>query len=190
MNEAVLQQMDRTVGIASIRALQALERRGPLLVTELGNELDMLASTASRLSDRLADAQLITRHVAPTNRRATQLQLAAAGRDILTELTEARTTALHAVTQHLSAKDRTALLTGARAFSHARNERLDQPASEAPRGSAAGPPHRQPRISAAQRAREPVEQARREPAPQTHLAERSHHTRGTRRSTTSTSNAG
>ncbi|GAA5158988.1 hypothetical protein GCM10023321_39320 [Pseudonocardia eucalypti] len=132
VNEAVLQEMDRTVGIASIRALQALERRGPLLVTELGNELDMLASTASRLSDRLADAQLITRRVAPKNRRATQLELSARGRTVLAELAEARTAALHTVTRHLSNDEQAALLTGARAFTQARNQQVDQPSGPNP----------------------------------------------------------
>lgn len=133
VNEAVLQEMDKTVGIASIRALQALERRGPLLVTELGNELGMLASTASRLSDRLNDAGLITRCVAPNNRRATQLRLSDRGRDILTELAEARTAALHAVTERLSTAERTALLTGARAFSQARNGQPEQSAGRTSR---------------------------------------------------------
>jgi DNA-binding MarR family transcriptional regulator len=123
LNVAVLEQMDKTIGVASLRALQSLERLGPSLVTELGNDLDMLVSTASRLSDRLADAGLITRGVSPINRRATLLELTDAGRKVLAELISIRTTALHAVTEHMSKEHRQALLTGTRAFTAARARR-------------------------------------------------------------------
>jgi DNA-binding MarR family transcriptional regulator len=116
LNVAVLDQMDKTLGVGPLRALQALERLGPCLVTELGNDLNMLVSTASRLSDRLADAGLITRRVAPTNRRATLLELTDAGRDVLAELITIRTTALREVTDQLSPDQRHALLTGTQAF--------------------------------------------------------------------------
>jgi DNA-binding MarR family transcriptional regulator len=122
LNVAVLEQMDKTIGVASLRALQSLERLGPSLVTELGNDLEMLVSTASRLSDRLAEAGLITRRVSPTNRRATLLELTAAGRKVLGELISIRITALQAVTEHMSEEERNALLTGTRAFTIARRQ--------------------------------------------------------------------
>jgi DNA-binding MarR family transcriptional regulator len=53
------------------------------LVTALGDDMDLLPSIASRLSDRLADAGLITRSLSPTNRRATVLELTDAGRSVL-----------------------------------------------------------------------------------------------------------
>jgi DNA-binding MarR family transcriptional regulator len=127
LNVAVLEQMDKTIGVAPLRALQSLERLGPSLVTELGNDLDMLVSTASRLSDRLADAGLITRSVSPANRRATLLELTDAGRQVLNEIISIRTTALRAVTDHMSEEDRNALLTGTRAFTAARRQLSDLP---------------------------------------------------------------
>src|SRR3954471_24083545 len=75
LNVSVLERMEKRIGLAPLRALQALERLGPSLVTELGADLDLLPSTASRLSDRLAEAGHITRRVSPTNRRATLLEL-------------------------------------------------------------------------------------------------------------------
>ncbi len=116
INVAVLERMEKKIGLAPLRALQSLERIGPSMVTELGNELDMLVSTASRLSDRLADAGLITRRVSPTNRRATLLELTDTGRAVLDELVAIRTSALVAVADRMSAGQRAALLEGAAAF--------------------------------------------------------------------------
>jgi DNA-binding MarR family transcriptional regulator len=120
LNVAVLESMEKRVGLAPLRALQSLERLGPSMVTELGDDLDMLPSTASRLSDRLADAGLITRRVSPTNRRATLLELTATGRAVLDEMATLRDRALTAVAELMSADDRAALLQGTRAFTAAR----------------------------------------------------------------------
>lgn len=116
INVAVLEQMEKKIGLAPLRALQALERMGPIMVTELGNDLDMLVSTASRLSDRLADAGLITRSVSPANRRATLLELTDAGRRVLDELVATRISALAAVARQMTTADQAALLRGASAF--------------------------------------------------------------------------
>jgi DNA-binding MarR family transcriptional regulator len=121
LNVAVLEQMDKTIGLAPLRALQSLQRLGPSLVTALGNDLDMLVSTASRLSDRLADAGLITRRVSPVNRRATILEITDAGRTVLDELVTTRTAALQAVIEHMDEQHREALLVGTRAFTEARH---------------------------------------------------------------------
>jgi DNA-binding MarR family transcriptional regulator len=123
---AILERMDKSVGLSSLRALQSLRHRGPSLVTELANDLDMLVSTASRLSDRLAEARLITRRVSPTNRRATQLDLAPRGQAVLDELVAVRTAALAEVTAHMDPEHRQALLSGARAFSATRAELTGQ----------------------------------------------------------------
>ncbi|BBX04767.1 MarR family transcriptional regulator [Mycolicibacterium moriokaense] len=119
LNVSVLERMEKRIGLAPLRALQALDRLGPSLVTELGADLGLLPSTASRLSDRLADAGYITRSVSPTNRRATLLELTDAGRAILDELTELRVQAFGEVTRHMSEADRTALMRGTRAFTEA-----------------------------------------------------------------------
>ena len=122
LNVAVLEQMEKSIGLAQLRALQSLERLGPSLVTELGTDLDMLVSTASRLSDRLADAGLITRRVSPANRRATQLELTDAGRAVLHELINIRTSALAKVTERMTEEQREALLAGTRAFTAAQRQ--------------------------------------------------------------------
>ena len=119
LNVSVLERIEKRIGLAPLRALQALERLGPSLVTELGSDLGLLPSTASRLSDRLAEAGYITRRVSPTNRRATLLELTDAGRSVLDELIALRVQAFGEVTQHMSEADRSALMQGTRAFTAA-----------------------------------------------------------------------
>ncbi|WP_231744820.1 MarR family transcriptional regulator [Mycobacterium sp. IS-1590] len=122
LNVSALEQMEQRIGLAPLRALQALDRLGPSLVTALGDELGLLPSTASRLSDRLADAGYITRRVAPTNRRATLLELTDAGRAVLDELIKLRLEAFGAVTRQMTERDVAALMQGARAFTAAYRE--------------------------------------------------------------------
>ena len=119
LNVVVLEEMEKRIGLAPLRALQSLERLGPSLVTELGEDLDLVPSSASRLSDRLAEAGFITRAVAPHNRRATMLELTEAGRAILEDLVTHRVALLDAVADQMSAHERDALLRGAAAFTSA-----------------------------------------------------------------------
>lgn len=122
LNVSALEQLEKRIGLAPLRALQALDRLGPSLVTELGEDLGLLPSTASRLSDRLADAGYITRRVAPTNRRATLLELTDAGRAVLDELIALRIKAFRAVTRCMTEADRAALIQGTRAFTAAHRD--------------------------------------------------------------------
>ncbi|CAM4275784.1 putative HTH-type transcriptional regulator YusO [Mycobacterium basiliense] len=119
LNVVVLEQMEKRIGLAPLRALQSLQRLGPSLVTELGADLDLVPSTASRLSDRLAEAGLITRSVSPRNRRATILELTELGRSILDDLVCQRVSLIRAVAEQMTTAERDALLTAAAAFSSA-----------------------------------------------------------------------
>jgi DNA-binding MarR family transcriptional regulator len=122
LNVSVLERMERRIGLAPLRALHSLDRIGPCLVTELGLDLDLLPSTASRLSDRLAEAGYITRRVSPTNRRATLLELTDAGHAVLDELIALRVEAFGEVVQRMSEDDRAALIRGTQAFTAAHRE--------------------------------------------------------------------
>src|SRR4051812_27731239 len=125
LNVSVLEQMEKRIGLAPLRALQSLDRLGPSLVTELGADLELLPSTASRLSDRLADAGYITRRVSPTNRRATLLEMTDAGRAVLDELIELRIQAFGEVVRHMTEADRSALVRGTEAFTAAHRRLSD-----------------------------------------------------------------
>src|SRR5262245_30519696 len=122
LNVSVLARMEKRIGLAPLRAPQSLDRLGPSLVTELGVDLDLLPSTASRLSDRLTEAGYITRRVSPTNRRATLLELTDAGRAVLDELIALRIAAFGEVARRMSRDDLAALMRGTRAFTAAHRE--------------------------------------------------------------------
>ncbi|HEX5143829.1 MAG TPA: MarR family transcriptional regulator [Mycobacterium sp.] len=133
LNVSVLEQMEKRIGLAPLRALQALEKLGPSKVTDLADAMDLLPSTASRLSDRLADAGLITRSVSPTNRRATLLELTEAGRAVLAELIDLRLRAFGEVVAAMNNADRVALVQGTEAFTaaHATLTRRDRRSTQA-----------------------------------------------------------
>ena len=126
LNVSVLEHMESSVGMEPLRALQSLDRRGPSMVGELGDDLGLVPSTASRLSDRLAEAGLITRRPAPSNRRSTLLELTDAGRAILDELVALRIRAFREVADQMSNQDRAALIQGAHAFTAAQQRSSDK----------------------------------------------------------------
>lgn len=126
LNVSVLEQMEISVGLAPLRALQSLDRRGPSTVGQLGDDLGLVPSTASRLSDRLAETGLITRRPAPSNRRSTLLELTDAGRAILDELVTLRICAFGEVADQMSNQDRAALIQGAHAFTTAQQQSSDK----------------------------------------------------------------
>jgi DNA-binding MarR family transcriptional regulator len=131
LNVAVLEEIEKRVGLPTLRALQSLQRLGPSQVTELGEDLDMVPSSASRLSDRLAEAGLITRSVAPHNRRATILEMTDAGRAVLDEVVAARAERFGVVTEQMSQPEREQLLAGAAAFTAAYNRLATRASADA-----------------------------------------------------------
>jgi DNA-binding MarR family transcriptional regulator len=130
LSVGVLSDMEENVSPSHLRALQSLDHLGGAKVTALGEALGVPPSTASRISDRLTAAGLITREVAPDNRRATWLELTPAGRAVLSDLADARAKALLRVTEAMRPEERDALLLGAEGFARAYGS-LDDAGSEA-----------------------------------------------------------
>src|SRR4051794_3465315 len=125
LNVSVLERMEKRIGLAPLRALQALERLGPSLVTELGADLDLLPSPASRLSARPAAPGYTPGRLSPANRRATLLEMTDSGRAVLDELIELRIEAFGEVVRHMTEEDRAALVRGAEAFTATRRQVSD-----------------------------------------------------------------
>jgi DNA-binding MarR family transcriptional regulator len=119
LSVGVLSAMEEKVSPSHLRALQSLDHLGGAKVTALGEALGVPPSTASRISDRLTAAGLITREVAPDNRRATWLDLTPAGREVLSALAGARARALERVAAAMTPQEREALLAGAEGFARA-----------------------------------------------------------------------
>jgi DNA-binding MarR family transcriptional regulator len=136
LSVGVLSAMEENLSPSHLRALQSLDHLGGAKVTVLGEALGVPPSTASRISDRLTAAGLITREVAPDNRRATLLELTAAGRSVLSDLADARARALERVTDAMTPEERDALLLGSEGFARAYRtlgEASDETAPEAQR---------------------------------------------------------
>ncbi|GAA4790558.1 hypothetical protein GCM10023200_26920 [Actinomycetospora chlora] len=119
LSVGVLSLMEENVSPSHLRALQSLDHLGGAKVTVLGDALGVPPSTASRISDRLTAAGLITREVAPDNRRATWLELTPAGRKVLADLADARARALERVTEAMTPDECDAFLLGAEGFARA-----------------------------------------------------------------------
>ena len=76
--------------IAQYRALVVLASRGPQRMTDLAGALDVTPSTAGRMCDRLLRKGLIRRHRARADRRAVQVSITAAGRQVVDQATARR----------------------------------------------------------------------------------------------------
>src|ERR1019366_2420725 len=79
--------------IAQYRALVVLASRGPQRLVDLAGALDVTPSTAGRMCDRLLRKGLIRRHRARADRRAVQVSVTAAGRQVGDQATARRTVA-------------------------------------------------------------------------------------------------
>ena len=76
--------------IAQYRALVVLASRGAQRMTDLAGALDVTPSTAGRMCDRLLRKGLIRRHRARADRRAVQVSITPAGRQVVDQATARR----------------------------------------------------------------------------------------------------
>ena len=77
---------DRGIGYAWMRALGALHRsEGPLIMSDLGEELGVTPRNVTKLVDELEAEGLVQRLPHPSDRRATLIELTAKGRDKISE---------------------------------------------------------------------------------------------------------
>jgi DNA-binding MarR family transcriptional regulator len=102
------------VSPSQLRALLVVERRGEINVNGLAEELGAVASSASRLCDRLEAAGLLRRVSSPHNRREVLVGLTVDGRRLLAELAQRRQRDLAEVLAGMSPAGRASLLTGLR----------------------------------------------------------------------------
>jgi DNA-binding MarR family transcriptional regulator len=100
-----------------LRALLVLEQRETTNLGELAAELGTIASSASRLCDRLQAAGLIVRRPGRPDRRAICLELTEEAVRLLERLREARRSQLAAIVGQMSTAGAAALLSGLEEFS-------------------------------------------------------------------------
>ena len=108
--------------IAQYRALVVLASRGPQRMTDLAAALDVTPSTAGRMCDRLLRKGLIRRHRARADRRAVQVSLTAAGREVVDQATARRRALIAAILGRLPARQQSAVASALAAFAAAAGE--------------------------------------------------------------------
>ena len=124
--------------IAQYRALVVLASRGPQRMADLAGALDVTPSTAGRMCDRLLRKGLIRRHRARADRRAVQVSITAAGRQVVDQATERRRALIAGILGRLPAAQQLAVAGALQAFAAAAGEIPDSQWPADSGGGAAG----------------------------------------------------
>lgn len=122
---ASVAEVEDVVTMPQLRILIMVDTRGPLNLAAVAERLDRNPSNASRAVDRLIKAGLLDRRDSPTDRRNLTLSLTEAGRALVDSVTEHRRSAIGAVLDRMSPKERDALSTSLLRFAAAAGEPTD-----------------------------------------------------------------
>lgn len=95
---------------------------GPTNLTNLATMLDVVASTALRMVDRLVSADLVQRNPSPRDRREIVLDLTAKGRRVVTRVHARRRRDLRTVIERIPESRREALVEAMLTFAQATEE--------------------------------------------------------------------
>ena len=114
------------VTLPQYRALVVLASRGPQRVVDLAGFLDVTASTATRMCDRLAGKGLVRRRRLSTDRRSVRVSISAAGLDLVAAVTQRRRRDIQAIVERMSSADRDQLVATLRMFADAAGEVPEQ----------------------------------------------------------------
>lgn len=117
-----LEAVQHLVTIPQFRALVVLENNDGTNLGGLAQLLDVNASTAVRMMDRLVSAGLVTREDNPASRREVVLGLTPAGRRVVRRVTAARRIQIARIVQAMPTARRGQLVLALRAFAAAAGE--------------------------------------------------------------------
>lgn len=114
------------VTLPQYRALVVLASRGPQRVVDLAGFLDVTASTATRMCDRLLRKGLIRRQRQSSDRRAVRVSISGSGRDLVSAVTRRRRQEVEAIVERMSPEQRAQLVATLRMFADAAGEVPEQ----------------------------------------------------------------
>jgi DNA-binding MarR family transcriptional regulator len=117
-----LSDIEDAVTITQFRTLVVLSNSGEINLNKLAELLDVTASTAMRMVDRLLAADLVTRRDNPANRREVLLGLTEAGEEIVRQVTTKRRREIASIVTAMPQAQRTDLVVALRAFADAAGE--------------------------------------------------------------------
>ena len=120
------------VTLPQFRLLVVLATHEETNLVTLAEHLVVNPSTAMRMVERLATAQLVERRVNPASRREVLLRLTDSGRQIVDEVTARRREEIAGIVATMPAEQRAGLVTALRAFTDAGGEPpVDEPGRDA-----------------------------------------------------------
>jgi DNA-binding MarR family transcriptional regulator len=114
------------VTLTQYRALVVLAYAGGHRVTDLATELDVTSSTATRLAERLVRRGLVRRRPHPIDRRATQIEITEAGRNVVATVMARRRREIAAILRRLPRDQQHALVESFEAMRDAADEAPEQ----------------------------------------------------------------
>ncbi|MFI0480025.1 MarR family winged helix-turn-helix transcriptional regulator [Actinomadura sp. 9N215] len=117
-----LAAVEDAVTLPQFRLLVVLSSQGPLKLVTLAGLLAVNPSTAMRMVDRLAAAGLLDRQTSPDSGREVRIQLTAAGRGIVDDVTARRRADIAAIVARMPPGQRRTLVAALRAFTEAGGE--------------------------------------------------------------------
>jgi len=115
-------QADALLTLPQLRVLVLASRLEPLSATAVAVELDVHLSTASRICDRLVQADLLHRRDRPDDRRQLELTLTDEGRRALDSITEHRRRVFTRILRRIGREERTVLAQALDGFVEAAEE--------------------------------------------------------------------
>jgi DNA-binding MarR family transcriptional regulator len=129
-----VEDVDPRVTLTQFRTLAVLADRGQTNLSKLAGELDVNASTAMRVIDRLVAAGLVSRTENPETRREVVLCLTPAGERLVGDVVRRRRSAIAGLLGSIPAEDQSALVKALRSFETAAETVGMRPAAPASLG--------------------------------------------------------
>lgn len=114
------------VTLPQYRALVLLAYSGDRRTVDLANDLEVNSSTATRLIDRLVRRKLVKREVHPEDRRATRVQITAAGRAVVEAVMQHRRIEVQRILRKVPADSRRAIVESLDVLRRAAGEAPEQ----------------------------------------------------------------
>lgn len=126
-----LADVEETVTVPQFRMLVVLESRGQTNLSALADMLDVNASAALRMVQRLVAAGLVLSSGNPANRREVNIRLTRAGSQLVARVTRRRRIALTKIVSEMLPSERAQFLSALNAFAEAAGEPAPKPPNDA-----------------------------------------------------------
>jgi DNA-binding MarR family transcriptional regulator len=114
------------VTLPQYRALVVLASRGPQRVIDLAGFLDVNASTATRMCDRLVRKGLVRRQRLASDRRTVRVSISESGQSLVAAVTKRRRREIAAIVRRIPSERRERLVETLRMFADAAGEVPEQ----------------------------------------------------------------